>query len=66
MQGYQKMNEYIATQGPLPHTTYDFWRMVWETNSSCIVMLTNLVEKTKVRACELNIALMVDRRYTLH
>ena len=47
-QGYHRRNEYIATQGPLPHTMYDFWRMVWEMNTSCIVMLTNLIEKTKV------------------
>ena len=38
----------MATQGPLPNTTYDFWRMVWEMNSCCVIMLTNLVEKSRV------------------
>lgn len=48
LQGYLKKNAYVATQGPLPNTTYDFWRMVWELNSPCIIMLTNIMEKTKV------------------
>lgn len=33
---------YIATQGPLPATVIDFWRMVAATNASAIVMLTGL------------------------
>jgi netrin-G3 ligand len=43
--GYKIKNAYIATQGPLQATVHDFWRMVWEQKSSCIIMLTNCVEK---------------------
>ncbi|XP_068673675.1 receptor-type tyrosine-protein phosphatase S-like isoform X2 [Montipora foliosa] len=47
--GYNKPNAYIATQGPVTRTFHDFWRMVWEKQSSTIVMLTNLRERNKLK-----------------
>jgi netrin-G3 ligand len=42
--GYKRKNAYIATQGPLPSTAPDFWRMMLEYKLPTIVMLTQLVE----------------------
>uniref|UniRef100_A0A915PLY7 protein-tyrosine-phosphatase n=1 Tax=Setaria digitata TaxID=48799 RepID=A0A915PLY7_9BILA len=36
---------YILTQGPLSTTSNDFWQMIWEQNSTLIIMLNKLVEK---------------------
>ncbi|KAK8376280.1 hypothetical protein O3P69_008762 [Scylla paramamosain] len=43
--GYNSPREFIVTQGPLPSTRDDFWRMCWESNSRAIVMLTRCIEK---------------------
>ncbi|HEX2579506.1 MAG TPA: protein-tyrosine phosphatase family protein [Rhabdochlamydiaceae bacterium] len=40
----------IGCQGPLTNEHADFWRMVWESNTTAIVMLTDLVEK-RVHKC---------------
>ncbi|XP_047662500.1 receptor-type tyrosine-protein phosphatase F isoform X9 [Tachysurus fulvidraco] len=47
--GYRKQNAYIATQGPLPETFSDFWRMVWEQRTNTIIMMTRLEEKSRVK-----------------
>uniref|UniRef100_A0A2K6RXN3 Receptor-type tyrosine-protein phosphatase S n=1 Tax=Rhinopithecus roxellana TaxID=61622 RepID=A0A2K6RXN3_RHIRO len=47
--GYRRQNAYIATQGPLPETFGDFWRMVWEQRSATIVMMTRLEEKSRIK-----------------
>ncbi|XP_040891874.1 tyrosine-protein phosphatase non-receptor type 9 [Toxotes jaculatrix] len=49
MDGYKRNNAYIATQGPLPKTFGDFWRMVWEQMVLIIVMTTRVVERGRVK-----------------
>lgn len=43
-QGYKEKEAYLATQAPLENTVADVWRMVWEKQSSCIVLLCQLEE----------------------
>ncbi|XP_019855188.1 PREDICTED: receptor-type tyrosine-protein phosphatase F-like isoform X3 [Amphimedon queenslandica] len=47
--GYKKENAYIASQGPVPHSIVDFWRMIWEQKTETVVMLTNLEEKGRIK-----------------
>ncbi|XP_071446930.1 tyrosine-protein phosphatase non-receptor type 4 isoform X1 [Hetaerina americana] len=43
------INRYIATQGPLPNTVADFWQMVFESQSTLVVMLTALSERGRAK-----------------
>ncbi|KAK2140056.1 hypothetical protein LSH36_1498g00002 [Paralvinella palmiformis] len=46
-EGYNSKREFIASQGPLPGTVEDHWRMIWEYNCQAIVMLANCKEGKK-------------------
>lgn len=57
--GYRKQNAYIATQGPLPETFGDFWRMMWEQRSATVVMMTKLEERSRVNCFIILICLVM-------
>ncbi|XP_036403195.1 tyrosine-protein phosphatase non-receptor type 13 [Megalops cyprinoides] len=40
---------YISSQGPLPGTQDCFWQMVWESKSDVIAMMTQEVERGRVK-----------------
>ncbi|KAF7229141.1 tyrosine-protein phosphatase non-receptor type 12 isoform X2 [Nothobranchius furzeri] len=51
IKGVDGPNAYIATQGPLPNTVLDFWRMNWEYNVAVIVMACREFEMGR-KKCE--------------
>ncbi|XP_031650352.1 tyrosine-protein phosphatase non-receptor type 22 isoform X5 [Oncorhynchus kisutch] len=51
IKGVSGARAYIATQGPLPHTVLDFWRMLWEYNIEVIVMACREYEMGR-KKCE--------------
>ncbi|XP_051935454.1 tyrosine-protein phosphatase non-receptor type 13 isoform X1 [Hippocampus zosterae] len=40
---------YISCQGPLPSTVAAFWQMIWENKSDVIAMMTQEVERGRVK-----------------
>ncbi|CEF62116.1 Protein-tyrosine phosphatase, receptor/non-receptor type domain and Protein-tyrosine/Dual specificity phosphatase domain and Protein-tyrosine phosphatase, catalytic domain-containing protein [Strongyloides ratti] len=46
-----KCSPFIATQGPLPNTINDFWKMVWQSKAYSIVMICDIIENGK-KKCE--------------
>uniref|UniRef100_A0A8C9QV06 protein-tyrosine-phosphatase n=1 Tax=Scleropages formosus TaxID=113540 RepID=A0A8C9QV06_SCLFO len=51
IKGVDEPEAYIATQGPLPNTVVDFWRMNWEYNVMIIVMACREFEMGR-KKCE--------------
>ncbi|XP_029681465.1 tyrosine-protein phosphatase non-receptor type 12 isoform X2 [Takifugu rubripes] len=51
IKGMDGPETYIATQGPLPNTVIDFWRMNWEYNVAVIVMACREFEMGR-KKCE--------------
>ncbi|KAL3880530.1 hypothetical protein ACJMK2_032764 [Sinanodonta woodiana] len=48
IKGFEGRKCYIAAQGPINKTVCDFWWMVWQERTECIVMLTNPSEMDKM------------------
>ncbi|KAF3708267.1 FERM and PDZ domain-containing protein 2 [Channa argus] len=40
---------YISCQGPLPSTVPSFWQMIWENKSDIIAMMTQEVERGRIK-----------------
>ena len=48
-QSSQVVGRYIGSQGPLPNTVAEFWRMIWEQQVSLLLMLTAESEGRRVK-----------------
>ncbi|KAL3316632.1 Tyrosine-protein phosphatase non-receptor type 9 [Cichlidogyrus casuarinus] len=46
---YRQRNAFICTQGPLPDTVGDFWRLVWDFHVPVIVMITRVFEANRCK-----------------
>ncbi|XP_058481199.1 tyrosine-protein phosphatase non-receptor type 12 isoform X2 [Solea solea] len=59
IKGMDGPEAYIATQGPLPNTVIDFWRMNWEYNVAVIVMACREFEMGR-KKCERYFPMLQD------
>ena len=62
--GYMTRRAFIATQAPIPDTIPDFWRMIWEQESSTIVVLSKETEGEKV--CSINRQFINQLKQSIH
>ncbi|XP_071811279.1 uncharacterized protein [Apostichopus japonicus] len=46
MDGYKKLDFFVATQMPLKNTILDFWNLVWDHECNVIIMLNELHDKS--------------------
>ncbi|VDM63791.1 unnamed protein product, partial [Angiostrongylus costaricensis] len=49
--GYREPKKYIITQAPLPHTTSQFWKMLWQ--EKCLVVVS-MIQMFDVTGAEVN------------
>ncbi|KAL3641804.1 tyrosine protein phosphatase 1 [Castilleja foliolosa] len=47
----ENVSRFIATQGPLSHTSEDFWEMIFQCRCPVIVMLTRLIDNYNTLKC---------------
>ncbi|XP_046853383.1 receptor-type tyrosine-protein phosphatase delta-like isoform X2 [Xenia sp. Carnegie-2017] len=45
LDGYKQQNAFIVTQAPLKETICDFWHMLYDKRSACVVVFINLDEE---------------------
>ncbi|XP_046577764.1 uncharacterized protein LOC124285559 isoform X3 [Haliotis rubra] len=53
LDGYKTEKRYIAAQGPYkPDILVDFWKMIWQEGCNTVVMVTGLVEGSKMKCLQ--------------
>uniref|UniRef100_A0A674NX79 Receptor-type tyrosine-protein phosphatase C n=1 Tax=Takifugu rubripes TaxID=31033 RepID=A0A674NX79_TAKRU len=50
--GFKELKKYIAAQGPKEETVSNFWRMIWEQQTSIIVMVSRCEEGNRIKCAQ--------------